>query len=104
MRLRKKVIAMKSNQNYNKTYPEKQLAVIVEELSRKVLLCTQPEFFRILLHKFEVFPDSSLRISFTFLFRILHKFQIMLRSGNCEGQFSSKVNPISQFLNIFEHF
>ena len=68
MRLRTTFIAMKSNQNYNKTYPEiykhiitekslrfhslflQKLAVIVEELSRKVLLCTQPEFFRILLH------------------------------------------------------
>ena len=69
-------IATKSNQKYNKAYPKKkhniplrreksnilsdslflqQLAVIVEELCRKVLLCTQPEFFRVYNKIFENF-------------------------------------------------
>ena len=59
-------VAMESNQKYNKTYPKKiqnkplrrkksnissdslflqQLPVIVEELSHKVFLRTQPDFF-----------------------------------------------------------
>ena len=36
-----------------------QLAVIIEELSRKALLCTEPEYFRILfLNSSKVLPGS----------------------------------------------
>ena len=73
-------IATKLNQKYKKTYPKKihntplrreksdissdnlflqQLAVIAEELSRKVSLCTQPEFFRFLhVHNSKVLLGS----------------------------------------------
>ena len=98
-------IEMKSNQKYYKMYPIKiqniplcrkksnissdslssqQLAVIVEELSRNVLLSTQLDFFQFFLCIIPKLFQGLRMFLQMFSFRTLHKFSIMLRSGALE--------------------
>ena len=65
-----------------------QLAVIVEELSRKVLLCTQPEFFRTLLvHNSNVFEGSPKVFMDIFLQDIPQIFENFEIGGLCRQTF-----------------